>query len=392
MFALASPAAARDYGHPHSQSGANPVPAVGATVSVSPASLAFPTQRAGTFSGVAKTVTVTNTGLVAVTISRIFTTTSDYFGFTSCFDHTTLASGASCTITTYFLPNASGTRNATLEIVDDAAGSPHKVTLTGQGVEGYYIASAKGGVAPFGDAVNHGNALAIGLTAPIISIKTTSNGTGYWLLASDGGIFSYGNAAFYGSTGAIHLNQPVVGMERTVTGKGYWLVARDGGIFSFGDAKFYGSTGAIHLNQPVVGMARTPTGNGYWLVARDGGIFSFGDAKFFGSTGAIHLNSPIVGMAPRPNGKGYWMTAGDGGIFAFGDAKFYGSAAGIANGKVVDMAATPDGGGYWLVSNIGSVFRYGNAAGLGDLVTAGVTATDVVGLAPTSPPVPVDFF
>ena len=65
-----------------------------------------------------------------------------------------------------------------------------------------------------------------------------------------------------------------------------------------------------------------------------------------------------------------------------------------AGSAVTDLtsSATPDGGGYWLVSNIGTVFRYGNAAGLGDLATAGVTATDVVGLAPTSPPVPVDFF
>ena len=197
----------------------------------------------------------------------IFSTTADYFGTTTCFEGAPLAIGESCTITTYFLPIKSGTRSATLEIEDDADNSPQTVALSGQGVEGYYLAGANGGIAHFGDAVDHGDATALALNAPIISIKTTANGDGYWLLGSDGGIFSYGNAKFHGSTGAIHLNQPVVGMERTVDGEGYWLVASDGGIFSFGNAKFYGSTGAIHLNQPVVGMAATPTGKGYWLVA-----------------------------------------------------------------------------------------------------------------------------
>jgi hypothetical protein len=401
VFAMAGPAGAatasstagvtRGYGHPHAPATGATRPAVAGTVSVSPTSLAFPTQVAGTYSGVGKTITVTNTGSVAVVISEVFSTSNDYFGTTTCFDHATLAIGTSCTITNYFLPNAQGTRNAVLEIKDDAAGSPQKVTLAGQGVDGYYVAGSRGEVGWFGAATNYGDASAVGLNSPIISMKTTANGAGYWLLGSDGGIFSYGNAAFYGSTGGIHLNRPVVGMERTVTGRGYWLVAGDGGIFSFGDATFYGSTGAIHLNQPVVGMARTPTGRGYWLVARDGGVFSFGDANFFGSTGAIHLNQPIVGMVARPNAKGYWMHAADGGMFAFGDAPFYGSLAG-SGAKVVDMAPTPDGGGYWLVSNTGAVHHYGNAPDLGDLPRVGVATTDVVAIAPSSPPVPYGFF
>jgi hypothetical protein len=389
--AFARPAAARGYGHSRRPGGSDVKPAAGATVSVSPGSLSFPTQLAGTYSGVSQVVTVHNTGTVPVVITDIFSTTNDYFGYTSCFDHTSLAVGASCTINNFFLPTAFGTRNAMLEIKDNAAGSPQKVILSGQGSEGYYLAGAHGSVAHFGDALDYGNASAIPLTAPIISMKVTANGSGYWLLASDGGIFSYGNAAFYGSTGGIHLNQPVVGMERTVTGKGYWLVARDGGIFSYGDAAFYGSTGAIHLNQPVVGMARTPTGKGYWLVARDGGIFSFGDAKFFGSTGAIHLNQPIVGMVARPNAKGYWMNAADGGIFSFGDAPFYGSAVG-GTSPIVDMSASPDGGGYWMVSATGAVRTFGNAAAFGDLPSVGIAATDVVAIAPSSPPVPFDFF
>jgi hypothetical protein len=346
VLMMASPAYAHDFGHANAPTTGSALTSVGAAVSVSPTSLTFPTQRAGTQSGVGKIVTVTNTGSVAVVVTGISSSTNDYFGTTTCFD-ASIAVGASCTITTFFVPGASGTRNDTLQIKDNAAGSPQKVALSGRGVEGYYLAGAFGGVEPFGDAVFHGDATAIGLNAPIISIKTTANGDGYWLLGSDGGIFSYGNA------------------------------------------KFYGSTGSIRLNQPVVGMARTPTGHGYWLVARDGGIFSFGDARFFGSTGSIRLNQPIVGMVARPDAKGYWMHASDGGIFSFGDAPFFGSSAGTPNGTSVGMAATPDGGGYWLVSNTGKVNHYGNAPALGDLPFA---ANDVVGIAPTSPPLPLPFF
>jgi hypothetical protein len=391
VVAMTAPAGASvpDPGFGHVRGG-RLAPAVGATVSVSPATLAFPSERAGTYSGIPKIVTVTNTGSVPVVFSEILSST-DFGGTTTCFAHASLAAAASCTITVYFFPNAFGTRSDTLQIKDNAAGSPQKVSMSGQGTEGYYVAGAHGQVGNFGDAVFHGDATSIGLTQPIISIKTTRFGSGYWLLGSDGGIFSYGDAKFFGSTGGIHLNKPVVGMERTLSGNGYWLVASDGGIFSYGDAKFFGSTGAIHLNQPVVGMARTPTGNGYWLVARDGGIFSFGDAKFFGSTGAIHLNKPIVGMVARPNAKGYWMHASDGGIFAFGDAPFYGSSA-ASGSTTAGMATTPDGGGYWIVSTTGTVYHYGNAPSLGDLPSSGVTANDVVGLAPTSPPLPFNFF
>jgi hypothetical protein len=253
------------------------------------------------------------------------------------------------------------------------------------GATGYWITSNLGQVFSFGNLPNAGGTNGRGLSAPIIGIAAHPSALGYWLVGLDGGVFAFGNAKFHGSTGGRRLNQPIVGMANTPSGKGYWLVARDGGVFCFGDAKFHGSTGSLRLNSPVLGITPTSTGRGYWLYARDGGVFCFGDAKFFGSTGAIHLNKAIVGMVARPSAKGYWMHASDGGIFAFGDAPFYGSS--VATGSTAaGMAATPDGGGYWIVANTGAVYHYGNAPGLGDLPSAGGMVTDVVGLAPTSPP------
>jgi len=247
--------------------------------------------------------------------------------------------------------------------------------------EGYWLATANGGIFTFGGATFYGSAGSLHLNSPIVNTVATPDGKGYWLVAADGGIFSFGDAGFYGSTGSLHLNKPIVGMTPTPDGKGYWLVASDGGIFAFGDAQFYGSTGSLTLNKPVVGMAAAPGGGGYWLVASDGGIFSFGNAQSYGSTGSLTLNKPVVGMATTHDGGGYWMVASDGGIFSFGDAHFYGSAGSLHLFEpVVGMVATPSGQGYWFVASDGGVFAYGDAYFVGSI--GGVQqASPVVGLA-----------
>jgi SpoIID/LytB domain protein len=205
----------------------------------------------------------------------------------------------------------------------------------------------------------------------------SANGVGgYWINAADGGVFSFGNAQFHGSTGGMRLNQPVVGMSSTHDAGGYWEVASDGGVFSFGNAAFHGSTGSIRLNKPMVGMAVTPDGGGYWLVASDGGIFAYGDAPFFGSTGSLVLNQPVIGMVPTHDGLGYWLIASDGGVFAFGDAGFFGSLGGAPpSTALVGVAPTPGGGGYWVLGANGTVYDFGNAPQVGVAANSPALAT-----------------
>jgi hypothetical protein len=208
------------------------------------------------------------------------------------------------------------------------------------------------------------NSVVVGM-APNPATSTTDQG--YWLASADGGVYAMGNAGFYGSLGALRLAGPVVTIASTPDGRGYWMAALDGGVFAFGDAGFYGSMGGHPLNKPVVGMAPTPDGHGYWLVASDGGVFAFGDATFLGSMGGTPLVAPVVGMAALRHGTGYWLVAADGGVFAYG-APFYGSAGGAPLGDpVAGMASMPDDGGYYLVGTGGSVFSYGDAPFRGDL-------------------------
>ena len=105
----------------------------GPNATLSPTSLTFSTQAIGTTSA-AKTVTLKNTGTTSLTISSIAITGTNAGNFAQT--HTcgsSLAAGASCTVSVTFKPTASGTRTAALSITDNASGSPQKVTLSGIG-------------------------------------------------------------------------------------------------------------------------------------------------------------------------------------------------------------------------------------------------------------------
>jgi len=106
------------------------------SLSVSPTSLSFASQLIGSTSG-QKTVTLTNKGKVAVSITSIVISGADSsdFGQTiSCpISPKTLAAGHNCTIKVAFAPTATGTRTASLIVKDNAASSPQSVALSGSG-------------------------------------------------------------------------------------------------------------------------------------------------------------------------------------------------------------------------------------------------------------------
>jgi hypothetical protein len=97
---------------------------------LNPAGLVFPAQSLNTTSQ-SQTVTVTN-GDNPQTISSIAISGAnfaDYTETTTC--GSSLAVGATCTITVSFTPMASGLRKASLIITDSAPGSPQVVNLSG---------------------------------------------------------------------------------------------------------------------------------------------------------------------------------------------------------------------------------------------------------------------
>lgn len=99
-------------------------------VLLSPTSLTFTALNVGVTSA-SQPVTLTNNGTATLTISSI-TATGDFAQSNNC--GATLAISTSCTINVTFTPTNAGSRTGSISIVDNAAGSPHLVALTGVGL------------------------------------------------------------------------------------------------------------------------------------------------------------------------------------------------------------------------------------------------------------------
>jgi Cep192 domain 4 len=78
----------------------------------------------------AQTITLTNAGTVALSITRV-TVSSQYAQTNTC--GTSVAGGASCTISVTFKPTTTGTHSGKVTITDNATGSLKTVSLTGTG-------------------------------------------------------------------------------------------------------------------------------------------------------------------------------------------------------------------------------------------------------------------
>jgi len=103
--------------------------APGPVLSASPASLSFPSTLVGN-TAASQTVTVTNSGTTAATVSSVAATGA----FSQTNNCTTIAVNGSCTVTVKFAPTAGGTNSGTLTVNSNANNNPLTVGLTGNGI------------------------------------------------------------------------------------------------------------------------------------------------------------------------------------------------------------------------------------------------------------------
>ena len=101
-------------------------------VLLTPTSLNFGGQLVTTTSSPAKTITLKNNGTATLNLMPI-ASSGDFAETNTC--GATLPASMSCTISATFTPTATGARNGTITITDDANGSPHTVPLTGTGTD-----------------------------------------------------------------------------------------------------------------------------------------------------------------------------------------------------------------------------------------------------------------
>ena len=163
----------------------------GPAVSLSPTSLAFGNQTVGTTSAV-KYATLTNTGHATLTFSGSFAISGDFHfaGLGTC--GSSVAAGASCTISVKFTPTATGTRTGTVTLNDNAPNTPQRVPLTGTGVSTSTTGPA---VSLSPSSLSFGNQ-AVGTTSAVKFVTLTN--TGHATLTFSGGFLISGNFAFAG--------------------------------------------------------------------------------------------------------------------------------------------------------------------------------------------------
>jgi hypothetical protein len=118
---------------------------------------------------------------------------------------TTLAQGASCFMGISFNPGATGARNATLNVADDAAASPQMVPLSGTGIAAVLSASLSPSPVPFGNQ-------RVNTTGTAVTVTLTNTGTGTVTLAAANAVTITGtNAAdFANATGTTCTNGAIL--------------------------------------------------------------------------------------------------------------------------------------------------------------------------------------
>jgi hypothetical protein len=137
------------------------------TVSVAPrvqlsaSSLAFGNQALGTTSAT-QNITVSNAGIAALKVTNVTVTGTDpgQFTATPAAGCASIAGGGSCNVAVRFAPTSTGSKSATINIVDNAAGSPHSVAVTGTG------AALAPGAPVIGTAVRGNASATVNWTAP----------------------------------------------------------------------------------------------------------------------------------------------------------------------------------------------------------------------------------
>ncbi len=145
--------------------------AMAQAVKFSPTSLNFGTITAGNMTA-AQVVTLTNTGTAALDITQL-SAGSSYQVFNDC--PSTVAAGASCTFGVVFQPQTAGTFPYSVSIIDNAAGSPQHVNLSGTATAPVV------GLSP--DSLTFASQT-VGTSSPVQAVSLTNAGTSTMTISS----------------------------------------------------------------------------------------------------------------------------------------------------------------------------------------------------------------
>jgi hypothetical protein len=257
-----------------SGTGFTPAPAV----SLTPTSLNFGNQNVGATSA-GQTVTLTNSGTMALTISSIGfagTNATDFAQTNTCPSGSSqLSAGSSCSINVTFTPTASGTRSASLTFTDNASDSPQSLALSGNGV----VATTY-----FSDGFESGNTsawtLPNGDSSGSITVQSAVVNSGSYALslADASGQYAYVNTAlpsgpqsqtftrFSFRLGSDMTGNSILAIARNSNGGNTWEIDYNGTQHSFA-VYFWNSSGGVYTI-PSLNNALSPD-TWYTLTIQD---------------------------------------------------------------------------------------------------------------------------
>jgi Ca2+-binding RTX toxin-like protein len=288
---------------------AAPVATLGATSST------FPDQIVGTTSA-ADSVTLTNSGNAPLSITGIALGGANPGDFTrggTCNAPSSIAAGGSCTITLSFSPTATGARSASLTITTNAAGSPHTISVSGNGTAPPPIALLGAEVLqPSVDSNPAGSAEAFRVTASTtgtlatlrVFVDATSPATNMVAgLFSNTGTNHPGTLLARGSltpTAGQWNNVPLANSVSVTAGTVYWIALLSptgAGELRFRDRCCGGA------NQPAESSSQTNLANlpATWTTGQS---FTDGPLSAVGLSGivAADTTAPTVSVSSPANG------------------------------------------------------------------------------------------
>jgi len=308
-----------------SGTGITPAPAV----TLSATSVAFGSVAKGTTSAT-KTVTLKNSGtgaLSSLAITLAGTDPADFSQSNNC--GTSVAVGATCTITLEFKPAAVASYTATLSIKDNAAGSPQSIALSGTGTTPAPTASLSAASVAFGSQVlgtssaaktvtltNKGNvsltgvAIALGGSNPTDFAETNNCASSLAVNASCTITLVFKPAAAAAYTATVSIKDDATGSPQTIALSGTGIKSTlTGTIIDYagdGISGYGGDNGAAAKAHIYYGQGTAADANGNLYIADEGNNVV---RKVNASTGIITTYAGN-GYGAGTNPGGY---SGDGG-------------------------------------------------------------------------------
>jgi hypothetical protein len=324
--------------------------APGPVLSASPASLSFPSTLVGS-SPATQTVTVTNSGTTAATVSSVAVTGA----FSQTNNCTTIAVNGTCTVTVKFTPTAAA-NTGTLTVNSNANNNPLTVGLSGNGITSTTNLALNQPVTASSDYESY-----------VPANVTDGNTSTYWE-STDGAGYPQTITVDLGSTqsiGSVTLDLPPSSAWATRTETLSVLGSTNGTTFS----QLVGSAGYTF---------NPSTGNTVTISLPSGTSDRYVELSFTGNTGwsAAQLSEFEV----FPGGASSGGTA----LSASPSSESFGSTTVDSTSSAQPVTVTNPGSSAVSMSSIGVTGPFSESNNCGTSLAAGASCTVSVSFAPTA--------